>query len=45
MNHALLDLGVSVNVLPYFVYQQLGLGELKPTRMMLQLADRSTKYP
>ena len=37
INHALLDLGASVNVLPYSVYQQLGLGELKPTRMMLQL--------
>ncbi|RVW74616.1 hypothetical protein CK203_050876 [Vitis vinifera] len=28
---ALLDLGASVNLLPYSVYKQLGLGELKPT--------------
>ncbi|RVW80747.1 hypothetical protein CK203_050691 [Vitis vinifera] len=28
---ALLDLGASANLLPYSVYKQLGLGELKPT--------------
>jgi hypothetical protein len=27
------------------VYQQLGLGELKPTTVILQLADRSIKKP
>ena len=32
-------------MLPYSVYQQLGLGELKPTRVTLQLADRSVKVP
>ncbi|KAL5549093.1 hypothetical protein UlMin_004324 [Ulmus minor] len=42
---ALLDLGASVNLLPYSVYEQLGLGELKPTSMTLQLADRSVKIP
>jgi len=36
---ALLDPGASVNLLPYSVYLQLGLGELKPTSMTLQLAD------
>jgi hypothetical protein len=41
----LLDLGASVNLLPYSVYLQLGLGELKPTTMTLQLADRSVKIP
>ena len=30
VNKALLDLGASVNFLPYSVYKQLGLGELKP---------------
>jgi hypothetical protein len=39
---ALLDLGASVNLLPYSVYQQLGLGELKPTSMTLQLADTAS---
>ncbi|RVW27394.1 hypothetical protein CK203_095444 [Vitis vinifera] len=37
---ALLDLGASVNLLPYSVYKQLGLGGLKPTTMTLSLADR-----
>ena len=32
-------------MLPYSVYLQLGLGELKPTSMTLQLADRSVKVP
>ena len=45
INRALLDLGASVNLLPYSVYEQLGLGELKPTSMTLQLADRSVKIP
>ncbi|RVW61980.1 hypothetical protein CK203_063923 [Vitis vinifera] len=34
---ALLDLGASVNLLPYSVYKQLGLGELKPTSITLCL--------
>ncbi|XP_058189383.1 uncharacterized protein LOC131306969 [Rhododendron vialii] len=42
---ALLDLGTSVNLLPFSVYQQLGLGEMKPTRVTLQLADRSIRVP
>nr|XP_011459774.1 PREDICTED: uncharacterized protein LOC105350087 [Fragaria vesca subsp. vesca] len=42
---ALLDLGASVNLLPYYVYVQMGLGGMKPTRVVLQLADRSMKYP
>ncbi|RVW89164.1 Retrovirus-related Pol polyprotein from transposon opus [Vitis vinifera] len=36
---ALLDLGASVNLLPYSVYKQLGLGGLKPTTITLSLAD------
>ncbi|RVW98925.1 hypothetical protein CK203_033777 [Vitis vinifera] len=42
---ALLDLGASVNLLPYFVYKQLGLGELKPTSVTLSLANGSMKIP
>jgi hypothetical protein len=45
INRALLDLGASVNLLPYSVYLQLGFGELKPTMVMLQLVDRSMKRP
>ena len=42
---ALLDLGASVNLLPYLVYKQSGLGELKPTTITLSLADKSVKIP
>ena len=42
---ALLDLGASVNLMPYSVYKQLGLGELEPTTITLSLADRSVKIP
>ena len=35
IDRALLDLGASVNLLPYSVYVQLGLGELKATRITL----------
>ena len=42
---ALLDLGASVNVLPFSMYKQLRLGELKPTTITLSLADRSIKIP
>jgi hypothetical protein len=45
IERALLDLGASINLLPYSVYLQLGLGELKPTTMTLQLADWSVKVP
>ena len=41
----LLDLRASVNLLPYSMYRQLGLGELKPTSITLSLADRSIKIP
>ena len=34
-----------MNLIPYTVYEQLGLGEIKPTRITLQLADRSIKIP
>ena len=42
---ALLDLGAIVNLLPYSMYKQLGLGELKSTNITLSLADRSVKLP
>ena len=34
-----------MNLLPYSVYQQLGLGELKLTSITLSLVDRSVKIP
>ena len=45
INKALLDLGASVNLMPFSVYMQLGLGELKPTPITLSLADRSVNIP
>ena len=45
IDKALLDLGASVNLLPYSVYKQLGLGELKPTNITLSLDDRLVKIP
>ncbi|WKA06624.1 hypothetical protein VitviT2T_024517 [Vitis vinifera] len=42
---ALLDLVASVNLLPYSIYKQLGLGELKPTSITLSLTGRSVKIP
>ncbi|XP_019157162.1 PREDICTED: uncharacterized protein LOC109153743 [Ipomoea nil] len=42
---AMLDLGASINLMPYSVYLQLGLDKLKSTTMSLELADRSVRYP
>ncbi|KAK5838916.1 hypothetical protein PVK06_007663 [Gossypium arboreum] len=42
---ALADLGANINLMPYKMFKQLGLGEPKPTRMSIQLVDRSVKYP
>ncbi|KAI5338677.1 hypothetical protein L3X38_017949 [Prunus dulcis] len=40
---AMLDLGASINLMPYSVYLQLGLEGLKATT--ISFADRSVKYP
>ncbi|GJU54345.1 reverse transcriptase domain-containing protein [Tanacetum coccineum] len=45
INNALADLGASISLMPYTMYEKLGLGEPKPTRMSLKLADRSIQYP
>lgn len=45
INKCLIDLDAIVNLIPYSVYKQLGLGELKPTKVTLQFADRSIKKP
>jgi len=42
---AMCDLGASVSLMSLSLYKRVGIGELKPTRMTLQLADRSVKYP
>ncbi|GJV21166.1 reverse transcriptase domain-containing protein [Tanacetum coccineum] len=42
---ALADLGASINLMPLFVWTKLILPELVPTRMTLELANRSIDYP
>ncbi|XP_068340415.1 uncharacterized protein [Pyrus communis] len=41
----LCDLGASINLMPYSVYESLNLGDLKETKVVIQLADRSNRYP
>ncbi|XP_071740398.1 uncharacterized protein [Rutidosis leptorrhynchoides] len=42
---ALADLVASINLMPYSVYLKLDPGPLKTTRMAIQSADRSVKFP
>ncbi|CAN6577079.1 unnamed protein product [Malus baccata var. baccata] len=42
---AMLDLGASINVMPYSIYASINLGELKNDGVIIQLADRSNAYP
>nr|GEU53653.1 hypothetical protein [Tanacetum cinerariifolium] len=43
--HALADLGASINLMPLSIWKNLSLTELTPTRMTLELADRSITRP
>ncbi|XP_050888926.1 uncharacterized protein LOC127094100 [Lathyrus oleraceus] len=45
IDDAFLELGASISLMPLAVCRRLNLGELQPTKMSLQLADRSLKYP
>ena len=45
IDNALADLGASISLMSYSLYEKLGLGEPKPTRMCIELADRSIQYP
>ncbi|RDX65078.1 hypothetical protein CR513_56296, partial [Mucuna pruriens] len=42
---AMLDLGASINVMPASIYRSLNFGDLEPTRMTIQLANRSIVQP
>ncbi|GJX18178.1 hypothetical protein Tco_0219010 [Tanacetum coccineum] len=44
-DNALIDLGASVSVMPLLTYLNLGLGELTHTKLTVELADRTVKYP
>ncbi|GKA58970.1 reverse transcriptase domain-containing protein [Tanacetum coccineum] len=43
--HALADLGASINIMPLSFWKKLSLPDLTPTRMTLELADRSITHP
>nr|GEV36942.1 reverse transcriptase domain-containing protein [Tanacetum cinerariifolium] len=43
--HALADLGASINIMPLSIWKNLSLPELTPTRMTLELANRSITHP
>ncbi|KAM2845571.1 hypothetical protein COP1_028000 [Malus domestica] len=43
--HAMLDLGASINVMPYSVYTSMNLGELKNDGVIIQSDDHSNAYP
>ena len=45
LEKAMLDLGASINVMPYSIYVSLKLGPLNKTGVVIQLADRSIAYP
>ncbi|XP_016207631.1 uncharacterized protein LOC107648162 [Arachis ipaensis] len=42
---ALYDLGASINLMPLSLMKKLTIEEVKPTRMSLQMADRSLMIP
>lgn len=43
--NVMLDLGASINVMHMFVFKSLSQGPLKPTNIVIQLANRSTANP
>ncbi|GJZ61106.1 hypothetical protein Tco_0617243 [Tanacetum coccineum] len=44
-DNALIDLGASVSVMPLSTYLNLGLGKLAHTKLIVELADETVKYP
>ena len=44
VNKALADLGASVSIMPLSLCKRIK-AKIKPTRMSLQLADRSVRFP
>ncbi|GKE90612.1 hypothetical protein Tco_1571707 [Tanacetum coccineum] len=45
VKNALAILGASINLMPHSLFLKLGISELKPTKMSIQLAGMSIKYP
>ncbi|RDX78525.1 hypothetical protein CR513_41187, partial [Mucuna pruriens] len=44
-SYAMLDLGASIDVMPSSIYKSLNFGDLDPTGMIIQLANRSDVQP
>nr|GEW82106.1 hypothetical protein [Tanacetum cinerariifolium] len=44
-DHALADLGAEISVMPLTTFTNLDLGELAPTKLTVDLADRTIKHP
>ncbi|GJV71447.1 reverse transcriptase domain-containing protein [Tanacetum coccineum] len=42
---ALADLGASISLMPYSIFLRLNLGDLKPTQMCIELANKTTQFP
>ncbi|GKB78837.1 reverse transcriptase domain-containing protein, partial [Tanacetum coccineum] len=42
---ALADLGASVSVMPYLTFTNPGLGKLAPTKLIIELTDKTVKRP
>ena len=45
VDKAMIDLGASINIMSLSLYKKLNLGPMKETRIIIQLANRSTIYP
>ncbi|GJS38497.1 zf-CCHC domain-containing protein [Tanacetum coccineum] len=45
VKNTLAALGASINLMPHSLFRRLGIFKLKHTKMSIQLADRSIKYP
>nr|GEU86639.1 hypothetical protein [Tanacetum cinerariifolium] len=45
IDKALANLRSNISRMPYSMYARLDLGELKPTRMCIELVNKSTQYP
>ncbi|GKA62106.1 reverse transcriptase domain-containing protein [Tanacetum coccineum] len=43
--NSLADSGASINLMPLLIYEKLGVGPLKPTRMTLELANCYVTFP
>ncbi|GJS06394.1 hypothetical protein Tco_0363190 [Tanacetum coccineum] len=44
-DNSLVDLGASISVMPLLTYLNLGLGKLAHTKLIVELADKTVKYP